>query len=602
MANDGSGLTILPIPAELSPVILEEETRISLIIPPTSLPGSYTLRAFNSQEYSELIGAVTFSEAPPNSKAVIVAGSGPYPGNSLWGDTKTIADYAYNALLYQGYTRENIYYISAENRDVDGDGELNDIDAECSYETMVHALIKWVNDPENPADELLVFMTGHGNKGTFTLDTSASGELKAETLDRWLDAIQQTLSGRVIVVYDGCYSGSFLPVLTPIERRRRHLVASSMDNERAVSTESGKHSFGFHFWASVYAGGDLDDSFDYAADMMAGFQTAMLDSDGDGTGPTKNDRLYANHTRIGRAYRPMSDMPVINAASVNGEPDILTLTGTSSATITAGDINEAGGLARVWAVIKPPVMEGSDDLDAPIQSIPEVELTDPDGDGSYEGAYDDFTIAGDYAVNIYAKNFNGNYSLPKRLTVIRTDGDIAVDFTASATSGPAALTVNFRGICDSDITQWKWQFGDGDTSAEQYTTHTYTQPGIYTVTLEAAGSNGSDSRTRTDLITVTPKHHRPRRYTRHRRPQRFERRQRHGHSRRHGPRNRNRRRRQFHPGTRRRHRRRKLHAEIPSPRHGRNDPARHPVRRQKRQPRRHPNKPRRRRLRPGYSG
>ena len=83
------------------------------------------------------MGAVTFSDSVRVSKAVIVAGGGPSTPddrNQLWEDTQMSADYAYRALLYQGYKRENIKYLSAGDihRDLDGDDLLNDVDGEAT--------------------------------------------------------------------------------------------------------------------------------------------------------------------------------------------------------------------------------------------------------------------------------------------------------------------------------------------------------------------------------------------------------------------------------------------------------------------------------------
>jgi PKD repeat protein len=75
-------------------------------------------------------------------------------------------------------------------------------------------------------------------------------------------------------------------------------------------------------------------------------------------------------------------------------------------------------------------------------------------------------------------------------------------FCASPTTGPAPLTVNFY---DQSIqaTSWSWDFGDGSTSIEQNPTHTYSDPGIYTVILTVTGAGGSDTEIQTDSITVT---------------------------------------------------------------------------------------------------
>ena len=47
------------------------------------------------------------------------------------------------------------------------------------------------------------------------------------------------------------------------------------------------------------------------------------------------------------------------------------------------------------------------------------------------------------------------------------------DFTASPTSGPAPLTVQFTNLSKGEITSYYWDFGDGATSTERDPVHTY---------------------------------------------------------------------------------------------------------------------------------
>ena len=42
-------------------------------------------------------------------KALIVAGGGPYPSNYLWDATKNMANYAYEALKFQGLDKDDIF-------------------------------------------------------------------------------------------------------------------------------------------------------------------------------------------------------------------------------------------------------------------------------------------------------------------------------------------------------------------------------------------------------------------------------------------------------------------------------------------------------------
>jgi PKD repeat protein len=78
--------------------------------------------------------------------------------------------------------------------------------------------------------------------------------------------------------------------------------------------------------------------------------------------------------------------------------------------------------------------------------------------------------------------------------------DVA-DFSGTPLSGNAPLEVEFTDESTGDsITSWDWDFGDGGTSTDQNPTHTYTSPGVYTVTLVV---NDGASKTRVGYIVVT---------------------------------------------------------------------------------------------------
>ncbi|MFC4406579.1 PKD domain-containing protein [Haloarchaeobius iranensis] len=83
--------------------------------------------------------------------------------------------------------------------------------------------------------------------------------------------------------------------------------------------------------------------------------------------------------------------------------------------------------------------------------------------------------------------------------------------TASFTASPSSpttrdtLSVDASGSTDSDgtIASYEWEFGDGTTATGQTASHSYGQPGTYTVTLTATDDDGlTDSTTRT--VTVRP--------------------------------------------------------------------------------------------------
>jgi PKD repeat protein len=77
-------------------------------------------------------------------------------------------------------------------------------------------------------------------------------------------------------------------------------------------------------------------------------------------------------------------------------------------------------------------------------------------------------------------------------------------FVADVTSGAAPLSVNFTNLSSGTIESYAWTFGDGSTSTAANPSHAYASPGIYTVALTATGPNGSNVRTRTGYIAVSP--------------------------------------------------------------------------------------------------
>ncbi|WP_171025504.1 PKD domain-containing protein [Hymenobacter jeollabukensis] len=62
--------------------------------------------------------------------------------------------------------------------------------------------------------------------------------------------------------------------------------------------------------------------------------------------------------------------------------------------------------------------------------------------------------------------------------------------------------LSFRDQSLNAPTQWRWDFGDGQTSAQQHPQHTYAAAGTYTVKLRACNAAGCDSLTKAGYVTV----------------------------------------------------------------------------------------------------
>jgi len=78
---------------------------------------------------------------------------------------------------------------------------------------------------------------------------------------------------------------------------------------------------------------------------------------------------------------------------------------------------------------------------------------------------------------------------------------VVAGFTGSPTSGVAALSVAFTNL-SSGATNYSWDFGDGNGSADTNQSNTYSNAGTYTVTLTATGPGGTDTLVRTNYVVV----------------------------------------------------------------------------------------------------
>jgi PKD repeat protein/Zn-dependent protease len=106
---------------------------------------------------------------------------------------------------------------------------------------------------------------------------------------------------------------------------------------------------------------------------------------------------------------------------------------------------------------------------------------------------------GIYTVSLTITNRYGQdtRTVPAQITV----GDSPVpDFSASPSEGEPPLSVHFTGTAGSNVTSWRWDFGDSVTSSVQDPWHTYLRPGVYSVTLEVSNAFGTQTITKHGLI------------------------------------------------------------------------------------------------------
>lgn len=131
---------------------------------------------------------------------------------------------------------------------------------------------------------------------------------------------------------------------------------------------------------------------------------------------------------------------------------------------------------------------------------------DFDNDGNIDATTQNpsytFTTPGVYSVRLVAANANANGTITRTDLIAVTT--LTPDFTVSASSGVAPLTVTFADASTQSPTAWAWDFENDSTidATTQNPAHTYTTPGTYTVSLTATDEAGSATETKTGFVTV----------------------------------------------------------------------------------------------------
>ncbi|MFA5296229.1 MAG: PKD domain-containing protein [Methanoregulaceae archaeon] len=116
-----------------------------------------------------------------------------------------------------------------------------------------------------------------------------------------------------------------------------------------------------------------------------------------------------------------------------------------------------------------------------------------------------YPAAGTYTVKLTVTGPGGSDTEIKTGFITAAMDPPQAAFNATPTTGNLPLAVTFTDESSGTITSWAWDFdNDGITdSVLQNPTKTYTTAGTYTVKLTVTGPGGSDSETKTGLITVT---------------------------------------------------------------------------------------------------
>ncbi len=117
----------------------------------------------------------------------------------------------------------------------------------------------------------------------------------------------------------------------------------------------------------------------------------------------------------------------------------------------------------------------------------------------------EYSDVGVFDVTMIVSDGFGADTITKESYVTTQEG-LTVEFSAIPTAGQSPLTVAFAANITGLVTDYLWEFGDGDTGNIANPIHTYAVQGIYSVMLKARfvqdGCNQADSLIKQQFITV----------------------------------------------------------------------------------------------------
>lgn len=148
--------------------------------------------------------------------------------------------------------------------------------------------------------------------------------------------------------------------------------------------------------------------------------------------------------------------------------------------------------------------EASEDSDGEIVAYDWDFGDNTTGTGVNPGQHD-YAAPGPYTVRLTVTDDDGaTHAVEKDITVTPPNQAPTAAFTTSVTNLRVTVDAEDSEDPDGTVSEYAWDFGDGETADSREATHTYSQAGTFTITLVVTDNDGAHSDEVSKEVTVEP--------------------------------------------------------------------------------------------------
>lgn len=283
-----------------------------------------------------------------SSRAAIIVAGRWRANDSLQVNIENSAQLVYKMFLNNGYTSDNIYYLST-NRNTPG------YDQDTTQTNLKNAITQWAASKVEANGVLNLYLVDHGNVERLYLDDVNNQVLTTADLDGWLTSFENVVPGvKVNVIVEACLSGSFIDSAGgSISKANRVIFTSTSATEDAYASIDGAY-FSDHFFSFVRQRFTLASAYQVTNYILDGLgkPKSWIDANGNGVPNEATDVAIARQRGFGikGSFDDSSNFdwqPFIFSASTSSSSD-------NESYLLQADIRDDRQVKLAWVVVYPP--------------------------------------------------------------------------------------------------------------------------------------------------------------------------------------------------------------------------------------------------------